>query len=292
MKVESSLESSLGKRKADLHCHSMYSDGTCSPKELIDLAEKIDLSGLSITDHDTLEAFVEAYPYACEKGIILLPGVEISTQYQHESIHILGYSFNPESESLAAFCATHRMRREKRNGQIIEKLCRAGMPLSMEEVKQLSPHADSYGRPHIALAMVQRGYVKTVAMAFSRYIASGRPCYVEGEKWTVEQAIEAIRAAGGKAVLAHPHLLSQKKIIEYLLSLSIDGIEGYYGSYFQKENERWCQEAKKRGWLITGGSDFHGSIRPDTPLGASFAPEETFQALCDQFFSHGWKKEI
>lgn len=272
---------------ADLHCHSRYSDGTCTPKELVDLAKEKGFKGLSITDHDTIEGFFDGYKYACDQEMILLPGVEISAQHNNESVHVLGYSFDPKNKTLDVFCAKHRERRERRNELILEKLAQAGMPLTMEEVKALSPHADAYGRPHIAVAMVQRGYVKSVLSAFLNFIGSNRPCYVAGEKWTVVQTIEAIHQAKGKAVLAHPHLLKKKELINYLLSLSFDGIEGHYSGYFHA-NERWCEEAEKRGWLVTGGSDFHGTIRPDVSFGASYTPEESFHQLHQHFLSHKW----
>ena len=273
---------------ADLHCHSTYSDGTCSPKELVALAKEKGLAGLSITDHDTIEGFFEAYQYAVSQNILLIPGVEISTQYRNESVHVLGYSFDPKNSCLAAFCAVHRERREKRNAMILEKLKQKGMLLSMEEIKALSPNADTYGRPHIALAMVERGYVKNIVSAFNQFLGTNRSCYVAGEKWTVPEAIEAIHQAKGKAVLAHPHLLRKKALINYLLSLAFDGIEGYYSGHFYYTSEKWIEEAEKRKWLITGGSDFHGTIRPDVPFGASYTPENTFSILYEHFCLHNW----
>ena len=122
-------------RKADLHCHSLYSDGSCRPTELVDLAIQMNFCGLSITDHDTTEAFDEAYPYAMQKGIILLPGVEISAKFRDEPVHILGYCFDPHSKSLIEFCRMHRERRELRNRLMLEKLSENGMTVTIEEVK-------------------------------------------------------------------------------------------------------------------------------------------------------------
>ncbi len=271
---------------ADLHCHSIYSDGTLTPKELVDLAKKKGFAGLAITDHDTIEGFFDAAGYAAEQNIVLIPGVEISAHHQNESVHVLGYSFDPKSPDLAAFCAIQRERRERRNEMILEKLGKAGMPLSMAEVKALSPHAEAYGRPHIALAMVQHGYVKDIMSAFNLYIGSSRSCYAAGEKWTVAEAIGAIQQAKGKAVLAHPQLLKKTSLIAYLLSLPFDGIEAYYCCFFQQTQEKWHQEAAKRGWFVTGGSDFHGAIHPDVSFGASYTPEDTFHMLHEHFLSH------
>jgi predicted metal-dependent phosphoesterase TrpH len=267
----------------------MYSDGSYRPKELVDLAFSLGFSGLSITDHDTLIAFSECNAYAVSKGLLLLPGVEISADYEKEPVHVLGYSFSPESPSLHEFCRKHRLRREERNQKMLEKLSKAGMTVTMEEVKALSPEASSYGRPHIALALLKKGYIHDLVSAFTHYLGSGKPCYVPGEKWTVQEAIDAVHEAGGKAILAHPHLLNQRKVVEALLTMPFDGLEGYYDGAPLKDNERWCQEAKKRKWLVTGGSDFHGSFRPKVPFGSSWAPEETIDVLQECFLLHEFR---
>jgi predicted metal-dependent phosphoesterase TrpH len=272
-------------QKADLHCHSLHSDGTCSPTELVDLAIQMNFCGLSITDHDSLEAFDEAYPYSTQKGIVFLPGVEISAKFRNEPIHVLGYSFDPHSKSLFEFCRLHRERREIRNQLMLEKLAHAGMTVAIEEVKSLSPHATTYGRPHIALAMMQHGYVEDVASAFRRYLGAGKSCYVEGEKWTVEEAIAAIHAAKGKAVLAHPQLIKARYVIEDLLALPFDGLEAYYNSMNADVNRRWCEKAQQHALFVTGGSDFHGTVKPEIHFGSSWAPEETFHLLNHHFLS-------
>ena len=182
------------------------------------------------------------------------------------------------------------MRRDDRNQKIVEKLSKGGMSISMEEVRALSPEASSYGRPHIALALQKKGYIDDLSLAFRHYIGSGKPFYVSGEKWTVGEAIDAVHEAGGKAVLAHPHLLTQKKIIKNLLEMPFDGLEGYYDGASCQENERWCQEARTRNWLITGGSDFHGSVRTRVMFGSSWAPEETIDCLQELFVSHEFRR--
>ena len=271
--------------KADLHCHSLHSDGTYHPTELVDLAVQMNFDGLSITDHDTIEAFDEAYPYATQKGLIFLPGVEISAKFRNEPIHVLGYSFDPHSKSLMEFCRMHRERREVRNQMMLEKLSRAGMPVTIEEVKALSPLATTYGRPHIALSMMKRGYVEDVASAFRHYLGAGKSCYVEGEKWTVEQALDAIHAAKGKAVFAHPQLLKTRSLIEDLLVLPFDGLEAYYSSMNADVNRRWCDLAQRHSLFVTGGSDFHGAVKPGNHFGSSWTPEETLHLLHQHFLS-------
>lgn len=272
-------------RKVDLHCHSVYSDGSLQPRELVDLASQMGFGGLSITDHDTIAAFGEANQYALQKGLILLPGVEISAQFRSEPVHILGYSFDPYANSLIEFCRIHRERREIRNRQIIDRLVRAGMSMTMEEVKALSPHAATYGRPHIALAMIRHGYVENAALAFRHFIGAGKSCYVEGEKWTVAEALDAIHQARGKAVLAHPQLLKARSLIQELLALPFDGLEAYYSSMTSDVNRRWCEIAHSHGLFVTGGSDFHGVMKPENHFGSSWAPQETVQLLYHHFLS-------
>jgi 3',5'-nucleoside bisphosphate phosphatase len=272
-------------KKADLHVHSYYSDGTASPASLIDMAVSAKFIGLSITDHDSLAGYQEAAKIASDKGIILLPGIEISSKFKKELIHVLGYSFNAKNSVLHEMCSIHQQRRTKRNAQILEKLTSIGYDISMKDVYDNSPHAQAYGRPHIALAMVKRGYASSCAAAFASYLKIGRPCYVEGEKWTVEEAISGIHEAGGFAVLAHPHLIKDKSCIQVLLNSSFDGLEGYYDSFPLSENEYWIQMAHKKGLFVTGGSDFHGDVKPELYFGRAWTPYETFEILHERFLA-------
>jgi 3',5'-nucleoside bisphosphate phosphatase len=272
-------------KKADLHVHSYFSDGTASPEELVQMAVSAQFIGLSITDHDTLEGYQQAALPALEKGILLIPGIEISSKYENELIHVLGYSFDVKNLALGEMCKAHQQRRMQRNGEILEKLGLVGFPLSMQEVFDTSPHAQAYGRPHIALAMVKKGYVPSCALAFSSYLKSGKPCYVEGQKWTVDEAISGIHGAGGFAVLAHPHLIKDRSCVPSLLTFPFDGIEGYYDSSPQPENDYWIQLAHRHKLFVTGGSDFHGNVKPELRFGRSWTPYETFEILYKRFLS-------
>ena len=235
--------------------------------------------GLSITDHDSLEAFDEASGHAAARSVVLFPGVEISAQFQGESIHVLGYCFDPKSPILQDMCRRHREWRDERNELMIQKLTALGMPLSMEEVKRLSPEAVACGRPHIAIAMVHHGYVRSIKAAFQQFLGSGRSCYAPGKKSTVAEAIDAIHAAGGLAVLAHPQLMKKTFPIEELLSLSFDGLEAYYASIGKEENLRWEAIARRHALFATGGSDFHGTVKPEIRFGASWTGEPTLDLI-------------
>ncbi len=271
--------------RADLHCHTTCSDGTVAPEEIIQLALDKNLQGLSITDHDTIQAYEQAAPFAQAKGLPLISGVEFSTVHDQTSVHILAYSFSLTSPIIHNFCEQHHQRRLHRIHVILEKLRACGIPLSLEDLTlQTSPH--SFGRPHIAVALMKKGYVHTIQQAFQQYLGEGKPCFVPSEGFSIEETLELIHQANGLAVIAHPHLIDKPKILKDLLSMKFDGIEGYYSRFPQTEHDRWIKIGAHRGWIITGGSDFHGTIKPTIPLGCSWVNAETFQTLYQHFQSN------
>ena len=275
--------------RADLHCHTNCSDGTATPLELIQLACKIGLNGLSITDHDTIEAYREALPAANEKNLPLVPGLELSAFHKLTSVHILAYSFSLDSLPIQNFCTEQRERREKRNRAILDLLAAHGMPLSADDFPEeifSSQTRHSFGRPHIALAMIRKGYVNSLQQAFQEFIGEGKPCYTPGNRFTVEETIEIIHQARGLAVIAHPHLIENVAIVKDMLSMNFDGIEGYYARFPRTAQERWVKIGARKGWLVTGGSDFHGEIKPNIPLGCSWIGEEIFRTLQQHYQSN------
>lgn len=259
--------------RADLHCHTHCSDGSDSPEAVLRKAKEIGLSGLSITDHDTIDAYSpELFALAEELNIRLLPGIELSTEYEHNTIHILGYQIDLHSPELQIFLVEMIQRRKARNEAILVKLRKKGFVVEL-------PQGHSIGRPHIAQAMVKKGYVNSVPEAFERYLAEGASCYSPGFKYTPAEAISEIHKAGGKAVLAHPHFLKSGSLLKHLLSLPLDGLECYYGTLHKTEEKRWIDLAKKHGLIATGGSDYHGLIKPHVSLGCSWVDLETFNRL-------------
>lgn len=271
--------------RADLHCHSTCSDGSLSPVEIVQLAKQIGLSALSITDHDTIEAYKTAIPAAKEAGIDLMTGVEFSTTLNDVSVHILGYGFSADEQIIQTLCMQHTARRHDRNKQILKLLAKHGMPITEEELSAVCPITEqpfqhSTGRPHIALAMMRKGYIDSVHNAFAKYLAEDKPCYAPGVSFNVEETLEAIHKAKGIAIIAHPHLQKSTKIIKKLLEMDFDGIECFYGNFPPQRHQKWIKIANHKNWLITGGSDFHGSIKPHIPLGCSWIDEEKFKALC------------
>jgi len=274
--------------RADLHCHTSYSDGSATPSELLNLAKASGLSGLSITDHDSIEAYKTAMPIAKELGIEMVSGVEFSTVHKYLSVHILAYSFGLNSPEIHAFCEKHHERRLKRNRDILKKLSQKGMPISEEEmlgcVRQAEPEMKpTIGRPHIAQAMMKKGFVTSIQEAFKKYLGEDKPCYAPGESFSTEETIEIIHRAGGLAIIAHPHLIDDPVILKQLIEMPFDGIECYYAKFPQEATKRWLKIAEKKQWLITGGSDFHGTIKPNVPLGASFVDKDNFNVLREHF---------
>lgn len=263
--------------QADLHCHTTCSDGTLTPRSLLLHAKEIGLSGISITDHDTIEAYTVAPLIAKELDLQLGSGVEFSSVFQTLSVHILGYDFDLESPAIHKLCQRHKQRRQNRNRGILEKLRRLNMPLSEEELLAMGEAA--LGRPHIAQLMIQKGYVATITQAFNLYIGDGRPCFDSGEGISSEETIAIIHQGGGKAFLAHPHLFRHAGKVKELLKLPFDGIECYYARFPLSQEKRWIKIAKEKGWLASGGSDFHGALKEYIPLGCSWVNQEIFNQI-------------
>lgn len=268
--------------KADLHCHSTCSDGTLTPEELILKAKNMGLQGLSITDHDTIGAYETAIKAAQENNIRLGGGIELSCDFKHLHVHILGYDFDIHHPLILQVCALHKERRLKRNREILAKLQSKGMKVSEEELAQKTK-GKSAGRPHIAALLVEKGYVKTIRQAFDKWIGEERPCYAPGQPFPIEEGISAIQKAGGKAFLAHPHLAEMvyPKPVPWdeIFRLPFDGIECYYGNFPASSARRWTEIAQKKGWLCSGGSDFHGETKPEIELGSSLVDENMFNKI-------------
>lgn len=262
--------------RADLHCHSYYSDGTNTPQELIDLAIEKKLSGLSITDHDTVAAYPEALLYAEKCNFSLLTGIEFSASYLGEPIHVLGYGIDLENATLLGLCEKHRKRRHERNVAILKNLEKMGYFI---DIKKLKTKSGIIGRPHIALALIEKGVVDSVKEAFDRFLGEGKPAYTPGQVVSVEETIATIHGAKGKAILAHPQLIRKNSTFEKMLRFPFDGLEGYYARLPLHIERKFIQKAQKKGWLVTGGSDFHGAVKPQAELGSSWVNEATFDAL-------------
>jgi 3',5'-nucleoside bisphosphate phosphatase len=239
----------------DLHIHTTASDGRYQPAEIIDLAAKVGLKTISITDHDTLDGVREAISLAPARNLTVIPGVEISTRWQNKSIDILGYNIS-NIDALHSRLSEFRENREERAKKIIEKFCHLGMPITLEDVKKISGNG-IIARPHIAQAIVAKGYAFNTKEVFNYYLGDGKPADVSKKELSLPAGIEMIRKAGGVAVLAHPGYLNSTDLIEEIISLGIDGIEVWHRNHTKNEAKRFLQLADRHGLIVTGGSDFH-----------------------------------
>ncbi len=262
--------------RADLHIHSSCSDGTATPLEILDLARAAGLSGLSITDHDTLHAYTpELFLQARARSLELLLGVEISSEWQGRTVHVLSYRADPH---LSEFLCEVQERRKERNRRIFEKLRKKGILIGEEDFLAMGP-AQVVGRAHIASRMVQKKAVVSEQEAYDRYLKDDACCYAPGGKFTPGEVIEAIHQERGVAILAHPHFFKQGRFLRDLLTFPFDGLECYYGRFVREQEAFWVQLAEKRNWLKTGGSDYHGAHRPTSTIGSSWVDEATFRRI-------------
>lgn len=260
-------------KRIDLHTHTTASDGSMSPGELVRHAKEMGLSAVAITDHDTIEGISEALKEADNSGIEVVAGLEISCDYKPE-MHMLGYFFGDNYLHMQGILSELRENRDKRNPKIIEKLNALGFDITLAEVAA-EAGGQVVGRPHIANVLYKKGYVKSIAEAFDKYLAGGRPAYFKKDKLTPEQGIKEILSAGGIPVLAHPILLRLEltKLDELLAELAAAGLKGvevYYVDNTKKQTAELKFLAHKHHLAATGGSDFHGSYKKDIEIGFGY----------------------
>lgn len=241
--------------QVDLHVHTTASDGQLSPAEVVHKALELGLTAIAITDHDTTEGIEEALVAAQGTGLDVIPGVEISAETPRCEVHVLGYYVAYRDPALCRKLAQFRELRLKRAQQIIAKLAQMGMPLDWERIQQLAG-AGAVGRPHIARAMLEKGYITSIDEAFDLYISRGGPAYVKRPKLSPVEAVQTVLAAQGVPVLAHPLQISH--LVPELVAHGLAGLEVYYPGYAPDEIDFLLQLAAKYGLLVTGGTDFHG----------------------------------
>lgn len=242
----------------DLHAHTTASDGTFTPRELVEYAMQKGLAGVGVTDHDTTAGVDEALFYGKEMGIEIIPGVEINTEYEGKEVHVLGYFFDRTSQSLQNLFKTLRDERMIRMEKILEQLHRLQISISRSEVMEAAGDG-AVGRPHIARILVKKGIVKDVREAFDEYLAMGKKAYVERFKLTPADAIQRILQAGGVPVLAHPGLVGKDALIEEMIPAGLLGIEVFHPDHSEDLRDRYARFADRLHLIATGGSDFHGA---------------------------------
>lgn len=269
--------------KADCHCHATYSDGAHSADALIEMAIKYELTGLSITDHDTIQAYLDGIHLKYTQQIQIISGVELSTQYERTPVHVLGYSFNIHNTELQTLCVSQQENKLNRNLLILDKLRNLEMDISYDALQNRFLPQQNIGRPHIAQYLYEKKMVSSTSDAFKKYLGNSSRCFVKGDFISTQDAIKVIQQAGGYAVLAHPHVMKKPKVIRSLLTLPFDGIEAYYGNLPKDKHSPWIRAAEKNNWFTTGGSDYHGIEGEYKYLGASITPERVFEKLYQRF---------
>lgn len=277
----------MSSNNIDLHTHTTQSDGSASPAELIARASSKRARAIAITDHDTVAALDEARDAADRYGIEFISGIEISAEYSPGTMHILGYCLDERSVALNEQLGKLREAREKRNPEIAKRLQALGLDIGYDEVSAAAGN-EVVGRPHFARLMVERGYATSIQDAFDRFLKKGAAAYVEKARLSPRASVNLIRDAGGVAVLAHPYQLrlsSYEAVDELVAELSgfgLDGIEAIYSRHSPDQRVAYAEIAARHGLLVTGGSDYHGSYKPDIDLVTGLGDLEVPYALLEE----------
>ena len=280
----------------DLHTHSNKSDGSFSPAELVRYAVEKGLSAIALTDHDTTDGIEEALKAAKDREIEVIPGIEFSSEYEGQDIHIVGLYIDYQSDFFKRRLVNFVNGREIRNREMCRRLTEHGMPVTYEELVAEFPDS-VITRSHFAKYLLQHGYTKSLKEAFDRYIGDRCPCFVPRKKITPMRAVEIILKAGGFPILAHPllyHMSKERldKLVSQLKEVGLQGLEAVYCTYSPSDEREMRKLANKYELCISGGSDFHGNAKPGLDLavgyGKLFIPEEILDRIKQR---HAFLKE-
>ncbi len=268
----------------DLHTHSLASDGSLPPADLVRYADAADLAAVALTDHDTFSGLAEARKAARDfPDLDFVSGVELSAQPISGTVHLLGLGVDETAPSLLKVAKFLRRAREQRNPRIVEKLQAMGLDIGMDEVFAVASQGQAgeemvVGRPHIAVALCRKGLVADVSEAFGKYLAKGAAAYVERERPDAASAISAIRAAGGTAIAAHPsqwrceNSAQVERVLRALIADGLQGVEAYHSDHTPSQTRLYLDLARRFDLLVTGGSDFHGDPKPQVRIGRPRVP--------------------
>ncbi len=267
--------------RVDLHIHSTASDGLLSPAEVVRKAAQLGLTFIAITDHDSVNGIVPALEAAkAFPQLTVIPGVEVSTDIPKGEVHVLGYYPDYTSPELLTSLEKMRSSRRGRAQGMVAKLRDLGIRIEWQRVQEIAG-SSSIGRPHIAQAMLEKGYIASIKEAFTKYISRDGPAYVEREKMSPAEVIELILRAKGLPVLAHPFTIDDSEsMIAELKAAGLVGIEAYYNSYTPEEVSKLVNLAKRHGLIASGGSDYHGLDDSNgTMIGGANVPTESAEQL-------------
>lgn len=275
----------------DLHVHSTASDGSFTPTEVVELARKANLKYFALTDHDTVEGVAEAIQAAKNyDDITVIPGIELACFYESREIHIVGLFVDYTDSNFLSELEKLKAARENRNQKMVQNFVDAGFYMTMDELKHGNPNS-VITRAHFARVLVEKGYCKNKNEAFDKYLGIGCPYYLPKPKVTPEHVIGLITAAKGTAILAHP--LSYKfdhgqvlRLVDYLKGIGIAGMECYYSTYDGGQTQLLRSIALEKNLLVSGGSDFHGVVKPDIAIGTGRGNLYIPEKLLTQIINH------
>ena len=261
----------MAEKYIDLHTHSVKSDGSMTPSELVRHAKEAGLAAISLTDHDGVSGVAEAMAEGQKIGLEVVPGIELSVQSKAET-HILGFFIDIDHPGLTKKLEEIRQVRVQRNVQTLENLNRLGFAITMDEARALAPNG-LVARAHFARLLTEKGYTKSVKEAFDLYLSNGRPGYSSIQLLTPEEGIGLIKDAGGLAFAAHLHhnKMEDDELVLFLKRLKeagLDGVEGYYTEYTSEMQEKYQRIAQKLSLAVSGGTDFHGAMKPHIQIGS------------------------
>lgn len=271
----------------DLHVHSTFSDGTYTPAKLAQMAVRAGVTAMALTDHDSTKGIDEFLAASDDLGLRAVPGVEISANITKGTLHMLGYFVDHTDPGFDASLGKIRRGREDRNIQMVKNLCDMGLEITMEEVAAYAGE-DIVGRPHFAMALIEKGYVSNKSEVFNKYLAKGQPAYAERFRFSPEESISEILKVGGVPVLSHPFTLmlndtDLRKFVGELVDMGLQGIECYYPEHKTALRKKYLKLVKDFDLVASGGSDFHGAMNPKISLGAGFGglnvPDELVDLL-------------
>ena len=256
----------------DLHTHTTFSDGSQTPTELVEEAAKKGLTAIAVTDHDTVDGLPEAMAAGERLGVEVIPGVEINLEHDRVTMDMLGYFLaGMPTDELQRELTELRAYRVERNDRMLERLAELGLPLSRADLAAAAEEG-AVGRPHIGEAMVRRGYVSSISEAFELYLRRGAPAWVDRRRLALGRALKLLRASGALPVLAHPGIIRTdaaglNHIVRDAARAGLAGIECYYPLHDAETVARCLGLAEKYALVPTGGSDFHGTVKPEARLG-------------------------
>ncbi|WP_282941712.1 PHP domain-containing protein [Paenibacillus sp. RC67] len=271
---------------ADLHSHTLASDGTQPASENVRLAYEAGLGAIAVTDHDTVAGIEEALEAGRRFGITVVPGVEVSTVSKGQDIHVLGYYIDHHDPLFLERLSEMREVRDRRNEMMLARLNELGMDITMDDVKssliKSKKNDETIGRPHIADAMVRKGYVASMSEAFDRFLGKDGAAYVNPPRIGPITAIQWILESGGVPVLAHPGLYGQDELIEELVPYGLSGLEVYHSDHTPEQEMHYKQIAERHALIVTAGSDFHGErngVVFHAPIGSRKIPVDVIDQL-------------